>query len=498
MLRVSLCFFGVALVCLGVADIEVTTLDPWQEIQRMFLGAVTPDLPVIYSFRHALLNTVTFAFCGLALGVACGIPLAFFFHLHIVRLFCAFVRAIHEIFWAFIFLPAVGLNPICGVLAIAVPYAGVFAKVFAEILQEADQRPLEGLPPTSNAIVRFFYGVLPVVFADIKNYTSYRFECALRSSAILGFIGLPTLGFHLETAFREGLYSQAAVLLYCFYLLIGSLRYWLKPKLVLLYVGLSFVLISKEISLKWDNLTRFLGYEILPWPMRREGVLDGTYEVAFPAGKVWEWIVHVLSSEALPGVWNTAVLTQIVLVGTGLFTLLVFPLICRHFVPPAAGRLSRYLLIVMRTTPEYILAYLFVQLWGPSMLPAILAIMLHNGAILAHLTGQNADLVQLRMDAPRKKINRYFFEVLPRLYGQFLAFLFYRWEVMMRESAILGILGIYTVGFFIDSAISDDKLDKAIFLILVTALLNMGIDTISQQVRKRLRVSSGAVLTIRE
>ena len=163
---------------------------------------------------------------------------------------------------------------------------------------------------------------------------------------------------------------------------------------------------------------------------------------------------------------------------------------------PLVGRVGHWALIVMRTTPEYILAYVMVQLWGPSMLPAIGAIVLHNGAIMAYLTGQNADLLRLRLDAPRKRANRYFYEILPRIYGQFLAFLFYRWEVMMRESAILGILGIYTLGFFIDSAISDDKLDKAVFLILITALLNMGIDTVSQWVRRGLRLSSGKVSTL--
>ena len=245
MLRVSLYFLGLAVVCLGLADIEVTTLDPWQELGRMAAGAVSPDLSSLYLYRDALLNTLTFAFCGIALGVVLGGVLAFFFHFAPVRLFCASVRAIHEIFWAFLFLPIVGLNPICGVLAIAVPYAGVFAKVYAEILQEADQRPQRGLPPRAGVLVRFFYGVLPVIYADVKNYTSYRFECALRSSAILGFIGLPTLGFYLETAFREGLYGEAAALLYAFYLLIASLRYWLKAKLVWLYVSVSAVLISK-------------------------------------------------------------------------------------------------------------------------------------------------------------------------------------------------------------------------------------------------------------
>ena len=251
--------------------------------------------------------------------------------------------------------------------------------------------------------------------------------------------------------------------------------------------------------MQWSNITRFLTYEILPWPMRRDGFLDGSGSVAFAVGDTWRWVVEIFRAEVVQGVWNTVVLTQVVLVGTGLFTLLFFGTISRHFVKRRSARgLAHYFLIVMRTTPEYILAYAMLQLWGPSMLPAIVAIMLHNGAILSYLTGQNANLVQLRIDSARKKANRYFFEVLPRVYGQFLAFLFYRWEVMMRESAILGILGIYTLGFFIDSAISDDKLDKAVFLILITAVLNMGIDSISQIVRRRLRITTGAVFTYQQ
>lgn len=492
MLKTSFAFLAVALLCFIFADIEITTLDPWFEFERMLTGALTPDFSVLIEFRSALLNTVTFALCGIFIAVLFGSVLALMFHLSVVRLFCAFIRAIHEIFWVFILLPVVGLNPICGVLAIAIPFSGIFAKVYAEILQEADERPLKGLPPKSNPISKFVYGVLPVIYADVKNYTAYRFECALRSATVLGFIGLPTLGFYLETAFREGNYSEAAALLFSFYLLIASLKYWLKPKLVLIYVGAAFVLISKEVSLSWANVSRFT-YEILPWPMRREGFLNGTNDIAFPFEEVRAWVINIFQNEALDGIWQTAVLTQIVLVVTGLLALVGFTTISRAFFGAFFRRISHFTLIVIRTTPEYILAYVFLQLWGPSMLPAIFAIALHNTAILAYLSGQNANLIELRLDAPRKKINRYFFEVLPRIYGQFLAFLFYRWEVMMRESAILGILGIYTLGFFIDSAISDDKLDKAVFLIVITALLNMLIDTISHIVRRRLKVSTKLV-----
>ncbi|MDP6017320.1 MAG: ABC transporter permease, partial [Candidatus Latescibacteria bacterium] len=479
MLRVSLSFVAVAAICLSLADIQVTTLEPWGEIGRIAQGFVTPDVSALLGIRNAFLNTITFAFCGISLGVVGGFALSLFFSFAPVRLGCALVRSIHEIFWAFLLLPVVGLTPVCGILAIGIPYAGVFGKVYAEIRQESDQSSLRGLPLDAGRLSRFCYGVLPMIWYDVKAYTSYRMECALRSSAVLGFIGLPTLGFHLETALREGHYSEAPALLYAFYLLIASLRYWVRPRLVLAYVVASFAFLSTEVHLSWANVTHFLTYEILPWPMRREGFYEGTGEVHLALGDVLDWAVQLLSNEVLEGVWNTIVLTQIALVGTGIFALVAYATVSRHFAGRGVRALSGYGLIVLRTTPEYILAYALLQFCGPSMLPAIAAIMLHNGAILGYLTGTSADGVQLRPDAPRSRRDRYFYEITPRVYGRFLAFLFYRWEIIMRESAILGILGIHTLGFFIDSAISDDHLDKAVFLIVTTAVLNMAIDMAS-------------------
>ena len=152
MLKTSLFFVAIALIALLLADLEISTLHPWTELSRMAWGAITPDVTSLWNLKLALLNTVVFAFCGIFLAVLLGIGLAFVFRFTPVRLFCAFIRAIHEIFWAFIFLPIVGLNPTCGVLAIAIPYAGIFAKVYAEIIQESDRRPLEGVPRASRAV----------------------------------------------------------------------------------------------------------------------------------------------------------------------------------------------------------------------------------------------------------------------------------------------------------------------------------------------------------
>ena len=135
--KTSFAFVALAAVCLLFADVSVTTLDPWSEIGRMAWGVLTPDFLAVDTIGTALLQTVAFALTGVALGAAGGFVLAQFFHLGPVRWACAFARAIHEIFWALIFLQMLGLSPLTGVLAIAIPYAGICAKVYAETLEEA-------------------------------------------------------------------------------------------------------------------------------------------------------------------------------------------------------------------------------------------------------------------------------------------------------------------------------------------------------------------------
>ena len=223
---------------------------------------------------------------------------------------------------------------------------------------------------------------------------------------------------------------------------------------------------------------------------QEQGFYTGNMGVVFSFSDVMSWIWQVFTDQALPGIRQTFFLTQTALVLTAVFSLVTFAPASRIFYGPGVTRTTHVILVVLRTTPEYILAYIGLQLFGPSMLPAIAALSLHNGAILAYLTARNVNLMQLAFDTSGNPINRYLYEILHRCYGQFLAFLFYRWEIIMRESAILGILGITTLGYYIDNAITNDHLDTALELIIITALLNMGVDTCSQTIRKHLKISA--------
>jgi len=477
--RTSFIFLAIALAGLLVADIAITTANPWQDLGRLFMGVATPNFFSTEGLLTALLRTVAFAFVGVTLGSLCGFLLALGYRFLPVRMFCAFIRSIHELFWALIFLQFFGFHPLTGVLAIAIPYSGIFAKVYSEIFEEADPEPGRLLPPGTSAISAFLYARIPDCWVQMRTYTAYRLECGLRSSAILGFVGLPTLGFYLESSFSQGLYSDAGAMLILFYILIATMPLWVRPKLLPLYILAAPFFLGDGLPIVWGNVERFFTEDIVPAPIRNgEGL-----------GALSAWLGDVMVNEALPGIWNTVVLTQIALVATGILSLLAFPLISRHFGGPVRRTSGHVLLVIARSTPEYILAYILLQLWGPSMLPAVVALALHNGGIIGHLIGRQTNTIQLRPDAPTG-FSRYSWELVPRVYRSFLAFLFYRWEIIMRETAILGILGIYTLGFYVDSAIQNIRFDRAMILILITALLNIGVDALGRYIRRKLALQT--------
>ncbi len=483
-LRISLGFVLVAIICVFFADIEFRSGDPWLELYRIGHGLITPDFSATESLGQAIFNTVAFALVGVVLANLAGFVLALLFHWRPVRIVCALIRSIHELFWGLLFLQVFGLSTVTGILAISIPFAGIFAKVYAEILEESDRSAWALLPAKTNRVAGFFYARLPLAWSHLRSYSLYRFECAIRSSAVLGFIGLPTLGFHLESAFNQGLYSEASALLYLFFLIIASLRHWMKLRLLPVYLFAAFIWLPTASTPDLSTLVRFVTQDIIPSPLRAETAWNPDQLMA-----LWHWFWHLLSTQGAEGAYNTLILTMITLVVSGVVSLLLFPLVSPLFLRKPARAGGHALLVVFRSIPELMLAYLFMLVTGPSMLPAIAALSLHNGAIIGHLLGGYSKALVLRPDHASGAA-LYLYEALPRIYRQFLAFLFYRWEVIMRETAILGILGIHTLGFYIDSAFEEFRFDRALLLILLTAALNMLVDSASRRLRHRLSLAN--------
>lgn len=484
--RASWAFLAAAAAALAVADLSVAALHPWAELLRLLRGVLGPNLAAVG--LTSIVLTVSFAVLGVSAGAAAGFALSFgFARSRLLRAGCAAARSVHELFWALLLMQVAGPSPATGLLAIAIPYAGIFAKVFSEMVEEADLQAERVLPPGTGAVSRFAYARLPDLAAPMGNYLLYRLECGLRSTLVLGFIGLPTMGFELEGYFRQGRYAEAAAFVAVFYALIATRRLWARPAtLPFLLVGSVAALAALTAPVSgdgvWAALGRFLGHDVVPRPLRGA---DLGAPGPWAAAVAWLW--PILRDQVAPGMANTLVVSQLAVVGSAVLALVLFPLTCRHFTGRMGRPLGRALLVVIRSTPEYMVAYVLLQLLGPSMLPAVAALALHNGGIIGYLMGRHADALQYRADAPCRA-DLYFWETLPRLYGQFLAYALYRWEIIVRESAIFGILGVRTLGFYVDAAISELRLDVAVVLIVATGALSMAIDTLSRDLRRRLRL----------
>ncbi|WP_122689585.1 PhnE/PtxC family ABC transporter permease [Pseudomonas viridiflava] len=132
-----------------------------------------------------------------------------------------FLRSVPEIVWALLFVRAVGLGPTAGVLAIAITYAGMLGKVYAEIFESVDQRPAHALMQAgSGRLTALVYGILPNAAAELTSYTVYRWECAVRASVVMGFVGAGGLGQQIDLSMRMFAGAEVASMLLTFLVLV--------------------------------------------------------------------------------------------------------------------------------------------------------------------------------------------------------------------------------------------------------------------------------------
>ena len=120
-------------------------------------------------------------------------------------------RAINEIVFALLFVVAVGLGPLAGVLALAIHNLGVVSKLFSEAVEAIDSRPVEGIRSTgASRLQEVVFGVIPQVAPLWSSFTLYRFETNVRSATVLGIVGAGGIGQSLYENVRSFQYAQTA------------------------------------------------------------------------------------------------------------------------------------------------------------------------------------------------------------------------------------------------------------------------------------------------
>ena len=131
------------------------------------------------------------------------------------------LRAIPEVVWALVFVRALGLGPGAGVLALAVTYGGMLGKVYTEILESGDTRSARALLEAgSPRLGALFYALVPSTAQELASYTVYRWECAVRASVVMGFVGAGGLGQLMDQSMKMLNGGEASTILLTFLALV--------------------------------------------------------------------------------------------------------------------------------------------------------------------------------------------------------------------------------------------------------------------------------------
>jgi phosphonate transport system permease protein len=226
--------------------LALTEFRPWQMLEarslqvtaRFLAGFVPPALNsgFLAMVARETWRTVAIATAGVSLALLLAVPLALiataalsvsslagrmgagpFAVRQAARALMVALRTVPELVWALVFVRVVGLGPTSGVLAIGLTYGGMLGKVFAEILESSDTQPTRVLLANgSGRLQAFFYGLLPQAAPELTSYAIYRWECAIRSSVVLGFVGAGGLGQQMDSSLKMLAGSEVATMLLVF------------------------------------------------------------------------------------------------------------------------------------------------------------------------------------------------------------------------------------------------------------------------------------------
>jgi phosphonate transport system permease protein len=514
---------GVAGVVAGWHDIGMGVLPLLSGIGNIFRFAGQTVPPAFPSFSHTVnlaLITVCMAIIGTALAAVLAVPVGFMAArnttMHpaarwVARAIIVACRSVPDLVFAIVFVEALGIGVLPGVLALGLHSVGMLGKLYAEAIEQVPEQPREAVAATgASRLQSLATSVLPQVLPSFCSVTLYRLDINLRGSVILGYVGAGGIGFLLNQYMGVLLFRQAVGIVIVIFALIVVMEV-VSAAIRRSLIGTDKPAKSVVTAVAFDRRT-----VRQPWTrVRVEGYCFTLGAMVLVVVSLWATKINpVQAITSLRQVWDTVTLyfppdfstgrsslisgtlqsLSVALVATAVGFLLAMPiglLAARNISDRWVYRSARGFLVVVRAVPELILAIVFVVAVGLGLVAGTFALIIGTVGFMSKLI---ADGIEEVSPMPREAVlsagatraqetaTAVILPSAPALVGNGL----YMLDVNFRSSTILGLVGGGGIGFLLSQSIQVLAYRTTGAIIISTFAVVLVIEIITNWVRKHL------------
>jgi phosphonate transport system permease protein len=524
-------------------------------IFRFLSQTVPPSFAGFGHIANLALVTVCMAVVGTALAALLALPVGFMAArnttIHpavrwVARSLIVVCRSVPDLIFAIVFVEAIGIGVLPGVLALGFHSVGMLGKLYAEAIEQVDPQPRDAVTATgAGRLQNVATSVVPQVLPSFSSITLYRLDINLRSSVVLGYVGAGGIGFLLNEDMGELLFRQAVgivVVIFALIVIMEIVSAIIRRSLIGTdaparaarpgrRTGLGGRVARRVVRrrLAGPELGEAEMLKALPasWSFDRERVRPpwtgqralrfsfaggalviiavslwvtkiNPVQIVTSARQIWDTVVLYFPpdfstdrSGLITGVLQTA---SVAMVATAIGFLIAVPiglLAARNVADRWAYRAARVFLLLVRAVPELILAIVFVVAVGLGLVAGAFALIVGTVAFMSKLV---ADGIEEVNPMPREAVlsggasrlqetgTSVLLPATPALVGSGL----YMLDVNFRSSTILGIVGAGGIGFLLYQSVQILAYRTTGAIIVATFAVVLLIEVITNWVRKHL------------
>ena len=443
-----------------------------------------------------------------------------------------FLRAVPDLMWGILFVVAVGLGSLAGTLALAVSYSGVLGRVYADVFEDVDKRPLEALHASGATRAQVFLrGIWPQAAPSITAYTLYSFECCVRAASVLGFVGAGGIGYEINISMRLFQYNQVLTLIIAFIALLTATDVLSSKARRRLRGGAPGGIVPTRLPFSTEGplhrrattaagwlTTRAFGFiaaAVIVWSFYTSGFANGAIFGSGLFARITRFVGAMFPPDldptflrglAVPLFQTFGISVMGTAIGIALGAVLAIPATSTlAFVgPDATGRHSlanrlmraliysaaRLSLNALRSIPELVWVLICILAVGLGPFAGTLAIGLHTGGVLGKLYAETLEEVPTRpLEALRaagaRAVQILLWGIWPQARPMLLNYTVLRWEMNLRISTILGLVGGGGLGQAIYNNVQLGFYPRVATLVLVIYALVVATDWFGDRLRAR-------------